>query len=503
MKMTQQLTSVLLIVGIIIVVNILSQQFFFRLDLTADKQYTLSNATKNILQSLEEPVTITAYFSENLPSNIAKTRNDFQDMLTEYNQISKGMVNYIFKNPNEKEESQQEAMQNGVSPVMVNVREKDQMTQKQAFLGAVVEMGSQKDVLPFIQPGAALEYMLSTSIKKISVVDKPVIGWLQGHGEASLQEVTQANASLNILYSVQPFELSDSAGVPANMKTIAIVAPKDSFPPMHFNLLDDFLARGGNIFMGVDRVAGELSGNPPMGSSLTTGLEGWLQTKGITLQNSFLIDANCGTINVMQQQGMFRFATPVQFPYLPIINKFADHPITKGLEAAVLPFASPISYSGDSSKRFTPIAFSSDKSGTQNAPLMFDISKRWSDADFPLSSQAVAGVLEGNLVGSTAARIVVVGDGDFPVNQGQQQAQGDGVNLLVNSIDWLSDDTGLIDLRTKGATSRPIDTMEDGKRQLIKWSNFLVPILFAILYGLFRSQVRSRKRMQRQAERYS
>ena len=90
--------------------------------------------------------------------------------------------------------------------------------------------------------------------------------------------------------------------------------------------------------------------------------------------------------------------------------------------------------------------------------------------------------------------MVVIADGDFAVSEGQQQINPDNVNLLVNSIDWLSDDTGLVSLRTQGATARPIDELEDGKKAFLKYFNFLLPIVLVIGYGIFRAQ---RNRMLR------
>ncbi len=101
--------------------------------------------------------------------------------------------------------------------------------------------------------------------------------------------------------------------------------------------------------------------------------------------------------------------------------------------------------------------------------------------------------------------MVVIADGDFPVNGTGQQVQKlkpDNVNLLVNAIDWLSDDTGLIELRTKGVTSRPLDQVEDGRKALIKWLNFLLPILLIIIYGIFRMQRNRNIRMKRMEEDY-
>src|SRR5690606_15884384 len=119
-------STVALTIGIVIAVNLLADEYYFRLDLTEDKQYTLSPATRDILADLEEPVTVKAYFSENLPPNIAKTRKDFQDLLIEYANLSDDQVVYEFIDPNKKENYEQEAVEKGIQPVLFYSREKDQ-----------------------------------------------------------------------------------------------------------------------------------------------------------------------------------------------------------------------------------------------------------------------------------------------------------------------------------------------------------------------------------------
>lgn len=498
----KNITSVLLIIGIVLVANLLSNQFFFRWDFTEDQQFTLSNATKDILKNLEEPVTVSAYFSEDLPTDIAKTKTDFREMLLEYANLSKGMVNYEFINPNESEETEGEAQQNGIRPVMINVREKDQTKQQRAYLGALVQMGDRREVIPFLQPNGPMEYPLSTTIKKLAVIDKPAVGLIQGHGEAGQNELGQVIQSLSILYTVENVDLNQAEQIPDRIKTVALVAPKDSFPPSHFAKLDQFLARGGNLFLAVDGVKGDFS--TAQGTVLTTGLEGWLKQKGLELENSFVVDVNCGTVSVQQRQGFMTFNTPVKFHYLPLLGPFPEHPVTKGLEQVMFTFASPVRYIGDGKTTFTPIATTSAKSGILQAPITFDVAnKKWTNADFPLSNVAVGGILEGNIVGETASKIILLSDGEFPITSGQGRPQNeDNISLMVNSIDWLSDDTGLIDLRTKGVASRPIDELEDGDKAFYKWFNFFLPIVLIILYGIFRMQRKRGIRMQRMQERY-
>jgi gliding-associated putative ABC transporter substrate-binding component GldG len=498
MKKTAKIsTTIALVSVIVIIVNILAENYKFRLDLTEGKVYTLSKATRDILKNLEKPVTITAYFSKNLPPNIGNIAGDLKDMLIEYGDRSKGMVVYKFVNPNENDESEREAVQNGIQPIMINVREKDQVKQQKAFMGAIVSMGKEKEKIPFFQPGSAMEYALSTAIKKLSVVDKPSVALIQGHGEPPVSDIMQVYTELSILYNVQSLTLTDTTVIPDKFKTVAIIRPRDTIPASQLLVLDNYLARGGNIFLAVNRVAGNFTN--ATGTPVSVGLEEWLRKKGITISDNFIIDVTCGYVTAIQQQGNITMSSQIQFPYLPVIHKFADNPITRGLESVSLQFASPITFSGDSTKKFTPIAFSSDESGSLKTPLYFDIQKKWQKSDFPMSSLIVAGILEGKLSGNINSRMVLVSNGDFAVgnSKGSNQLPQDNISLLVNSIDWLSDDTGLIELRTKGITSRPIKHLEDGTKAFLKWFNFLAPVVLIIIYGLIRMQINYRKRVKR------
>jgi len=494
-------TQILLILAVLVIINVLSEQFFFRLDFTADQRYTLSKASKDILKQLDEPVTVTAYFTEDLPPDLATTRRDFKDLLIEYASISGGNVLYEFINPNKDQETEQKAFQAGVQPVLVSTREKDEATQKKVFMGAVVQMGEDKEVIPFMQPGAAMEYSLSTSIKKLAVTEKPVIGILQGHGEPSLNAMSQVMQSMSILYNIEPVNLSDTSLNLGKYKTLAMVGTQDSIPPYHFYVLDQYLAQGGNLFIAMNRVKGDFT--TIQGTSFGTGLETWLANKGLVVEDNFVVDGNCGNISV--RQGNFPFPVQMKFHYFPAIINFADHPITKGLEQVILPFASSITYTGDTANYYQPIAMSSEKSGTLSTPLYFDIQKKWSGNDFPLKNVAVGAILQGNLAGNTASSIILISNGQFPINgegQNAQQIAPDNVSLMVNSIDYLSDDTGLIDLRTKGVTSRPLDQIEDGRKTFLKWLNFLSPIILILIYGIIRMQQKRNLKVKRMEQGY-
>ena len=113
MRFTQSTLIIrqLLFIGIFIMLNVLVYSYFFRLDFTADKRYTLSQSTLDILVDLEEPITVTAYFTEDLPASLSILKNDFRDLLYEYQTKSDGQLVFEFISPNEDEAKKQEADQ--------------------------------------------------------------------------------------------------------------------------------------------------------------------------------------------------------------------------------------------------------------------------------------------------------------------------------------------------------------------------------------------------------
>lgn len=479
---------ILLVLGIVLLANILAARFFFRLDFTEDKRYTLSSATREMLADLGEPVTVKAYFSNNLPPQLDRVRRDFRDMLVEYTQASRGMVVYEFIDPLEDEEGEMKAQQDGIMQMQVQVREKDQLKAQIAYMGAVIELGDGKEPLPVIQNTSGMEYFLTSGIRKLAVVDKPVVGLLLGHGETGMNGISMALRDLSVLYRVEEVSLTDTTDELARFNTLVVLGPNDSIPSGHLDQLSSYLARGGNLMLAIDRVDADLNSGYPMGRSISTGLEGWLQRYGLKVNDNFVLDASAVTVMATMQQGPFTVQQPILFPYIPLISTFGDHPVAGGLEQVMLNFTSSIDYTGDSSLVYTPLLLSSEYSATRPATTYIDAGYQWSDRDFNMSGLTLGAALEGPLEGAPA-KMVLIADGSFPVSQGQQQQiHPDNVNLLVNAIDWLSDDTGLMELRTQGATARPIDEMEDGKKTFIKYFNFLLPLLLALGYGIFRAQ---------------
>lgn len=483
----------LVVAGILIILNVISSVFFFRADFTEDKRYTLDRSTKRILREVETPIIMTLYVSDDLPPDVNRTVQDLKNLLIEYNHYSKKNIDFEFINPNANEELEQEAIAAGINPVPLEVREKDQIKVQRVFLGMSIQVGDKSEIIPLIKPGIVMEYTLSTLIKRLTITDKPKIGYITGHGEPTLDKLDQAMAELSVLYDITPIHLLSEPNL-SDYKSLLLIAPMATISTTQFGRLDKYLADGGNLFIAIERVNGML--NDGIGISVNTGLETWLQTKGLYVDDSFIVDKKCGTVTV-QQQGYFSYPQQINFPFLPVVSKFANHTITDGIETVILQFASPMSFMGDSTINYQPLAYTSDISGKLKAPISFNIGRVWRAQDFLYPNLTVAVAMNGKMGGEKEARICVVGDGSFIVNgRGANKItiQKDNINFLANAVDWLSDDTGLMSLRTKGISSRPLREITDGRVFFLKYLNFLLPLVLLICYGLFRfERIRSKR----------
>ncbi|MDX1639103.1 MAG: GldG family protein [Balneolaceae bacterium] len=502
--------QLLLVVGIAVTVNLLADELLLRLDLTEDNRYTLSEASIEIAESLDDPVTVTAYFSENMPPQLARAEDEFRNFLEEFRAYSDGNLEYQFINPNESDQTEQEAQQAGVRPVTIDVRERDQVSQRRAYFGAVFEYGGQREPIPVIQPGSALEYSIASTIKQLTIEQKPKVGLLQGHGEPTRQEMTQVAGQLSQMYEVTEVSGLDTTAVPPDIEVLLVVAPEQELSQQELVHIDQYLMAGGHVIFAVNRIRA----NPQRGMAMpqNTGVERLLASYNIPVNADLVSDANAASIQVQQRQGQFQIVNQVQYPYIPLVNNFGNHPISQGLESALFQFVSSIDTSQvDSTQVLSTLAMSSEQAGIARGRFNLSPMQEWTRQSFPESNIPLAAAVEGRFssafVGvdtvdveldrSQETAIVVFGDGDFVINgsgQQQQRLPEDNINLMVNAVDWLADDTGLIELRTQGVTNRPLVNLEEGTKTVLKYLNTFLPIALVVGYGIYRYQRRKARR---------
>lgn len=497
------LTSFIVVVFLGVLANIAFTYYFIRFDITKEKRYSLSKVTKDIISTLKRPITVKAYFSSNVPTNYVTTKKDLREMLVEYNRYSRGNVVYEFRDPIESEEMEQKALKEGIQPINIAVREKDQLKQIKGYMGLVIEYGEKREVIPFLSPEASIEYTLTSSIRKLTIEEKPKIAfmvWGKSIASSRLRGILQ---ELQKIYQVEDFYPdSNKFNLPENTKTLCIISPEDSLLPAHINAIDSFLTDGGSLFISYHPMSANF--RFAMVNYIPTNFHAFLKQKGIEIENKIVVDSRCGYVGVRQNFGGFNLVQQIPFPYFPIITKFAEHPITKGIPRIMLQLASPLKFVGDTSKIiFKPIAFTSEYSGTFTAPLYLSLDKEWNKSDFPEKHIPVVGILEGKWNPNSAKnfKMVIIASNRFLVGEeeGANEIPEEHMVFTLNALEWLSEQTELVDLRTKLLKAKPIlKELSDTQKAIIKWLNFTLPILIVIGIGIWRYILNQKKKLKYQ-----
>lgn len=511
----EAILQVLLIAGSLIALTYTANQFLWRADLTENNRYTLASASHDIAQGLQDPVTVTAYFSANLPARFGRTKDEFRALLQEFRAAADGNVEFTFVNPGEDDEKAKKARQAGIRPVSISVREQNKMTQKRAYLGAVFQYQDQREVIPFVEPGSSLEYEIASTMRKFTRDQKSVLGLLQGHGEPSMGEMAQLRSAVKDRYDIQTISGVDSTGVPANVDVLLVARPEKELSTQAALAIDQYVMRGGRVLFALNRAQTNMRFGRARPKS--TGLEPLLDTYGLPIRADLVRDRNASVVRVQQRRGGFRTVNRIPYPYLPKIANFSDHPITEGLDQTIFRFVSSLDTAKvDTSATLTVLARSSNQSAAASLPASIRPQQEWTVADFSGSSLPVAGLLEGSFSSAFAdvdtlsvertqsadTKVAVFGDGDFMVNgsgQRKRRLPEGNINLIANSLDYLSDDTGLLSLRTQRVTSRPLKQISPTSQTILKYLNVLLPILLVIGYGLVRYR-RNQARRQRWKE---
>ncbi|MFY0673781.1 MAG: GldG family protein [Bacteroidia bacterium] len=477
-------TKAILVVAILVLINVVANMLYFRADLTKDQRYTLSNGTKQVVENLEDVVTIKAYMSENLNAEFDNHRREIVNILEEYKEISNGNIELVIVNPVD-DEQKEEALKLQIPQVNLQEQAKDKLEVETAFLGLAFEMGTQTDVIPILAPNSPIEYPITKSIYKVANDVKQKIGVVSGHGEMSKDQMPQLTQEAEVFYQFEDVVLG-SANL-QDYKALLWINPQDTVTEIEFGKVNDFMQQGGGVFVAYSNafMNGGQQNQPLMFNDNSGTFETWLNSKGVQFENAVLFDINAQDvpISMFEQRRIF---------YFPIIQNFGEHVSTSGLSVVTLQLSSPISYQGVGS--FSPTLFSSELSGRSNMPVFFNLNKEWAENEFNEKAIPIAGAIENGL-----EKMVVVSNAEFISNgQGQnmQQINPGNVSLVLNSLDWLSENTALTALRGKGIQSTPIKNIEESKRNLYKYGNFLLPLFLIVLYGFLRFQSKKRKRQK-------
>ena len=479
-----------IILASVILLNLIGKNWFVRFDLTENQIYSLSSSSKSVVSKIEDPFIIKIYFSNDLPGQYGNNRRYLQDILEEYSAYSSGNLRFEFYSPETDEQLTQDAQKYGIQPVQLQVVENDKVEIKKVYMGMVLLYEDKRESIPIIQTSTGLEYDITTKIKKMVDSDKKTLGMVSlGSQDISNQNLTQA---LNERYQVRP-NLTLSSSVPENIDLLLINGVSDSISIEEQNNLINYISRGGNVFIGQNRISVDIQTQQAV--PIQSNIFDLLSSYGLNINENLVLDKMCGQVNVQQQVSIFRMAVPMDYPYLPIIKKFnRDDVIVNNLESMSLIFPSEIqsdSVYSNNLVEFVPLLFTSNNSSTvsQFYNLNPDPKANPIFSQLNQSSKVLgARVLVADNQTGIESNIILVSDSKIFADQGGGSSPENRI-FIMNAIDYLLGDSELIALRSREVTDRPLLSENDGvdAKTRLTWKivNMLLPTVLIVLLGVW------------------
>jgi gliding-associated putative ABC transporter substrate-binding component GldG len=503
LKKTDLSITVILLIGIVVVLNFFSYQLFLRLDLTQDRVFSISKASKNTVAKLDDIINIKAYFSDNLPNQVLSLRQEVADILDEYAAYSNGKIKIEFIDPNDNEDLQRELYMLGIPQLTFEVYEKDKRQLVNGYMGLAISYGDKTEVIAAVkQNTSGLEYQLTTAIKKVVTEEIATIGILEGKGTKDMQtEMQTAYEELLGLYSVEIVSLDDEAAeINPDIDTLLIIGATESFSENELEAINDFVVRGGALMVLNDGIT---IGQGLQANINQNNIGDLLSKYGINLDKNLVADTQSGMASF--SQGFFTFSTPYAFwPKISEGGFNAENSAVSNLESVIFPWVSSISVDGSKINEadYSYLAHSSDKSWALSdnfniAPSAGGISPQGEQKIRDLAV-LVNGQLDNPYAEEGAekflGKIIVVGDSEFATDSFIQNTP-DNLNFFQNLVDILSFDEDLIKIRSKGASLRPIEKeLSDSAKIAIRYLNVFGVTIIVMAFGMIRYFMRRRSR---------
>ncbi|HAW50020.1 TPA: hypothetical protein DCX16_03610 [bacterium] len=444
--------------------NFLSSYLFIRLDLTEENIYSLSKSTKDILKNLDDDVSITAYFSRNVPPRISGIRTEVSDLLEEYRAYSKGKVKFSFVAPEDRPEIERHVQILGIPKVRITVVEKDKIEAHPVYLGIDVFHKKNHLVIPFVQSPNLLEYDITSSILKLSKGMRKSVGIL---GDISnyqiIKELTEKEYSFSL---IKPDE-------PINVNTLVIIGSSS----VKSDKIIEFIKNGGGVFLLQDTI--KIDGPIAIPEPVQNPLDAY-----VSIRQDLVLDPFC--THASFDGGGYLFTVPYLFWIKIERNGFnSENPITSNLESLIFLWTSTI----DVKTEADILVSSSKDSWTQEG--YFDLNPKQmiipkEKNSYPI---AVSFTLENG-------RVIVVGNTRFIDNRCLSQFKDNSI-FFMNCLEWLSFGGELIGIRSKGKAERPLRALSIEKKVIMKYTVIFFSPIFVILFGILKMSL---QRIRKESE---
>ncbi|MEQ9186487.1 MAG: gliding motility-associated ABC transporter substrate-binding protein GldG [Cryomorphaceae bacterium] len=537
-----------LLIGLVsvLLINYLGSFVFERFDLTAEKRYTLSETTVSTLEHLDDVVFIRVYLEGNLPTEFREMRAATKEMLDDMRAYAGGNLEYEFINPSaspkeeERVEVYKELTRQGLQFTNIRMRAGDKVSEQIIFPGAILSYNGKETPIQLLksQAGASqgkmieqsiqqLEYEFMSSIQKLADAAEMHVAFIEGHGELDRLQTADAERALSEFYAVERIHIDEQLDALDGIDVIIIAQPDSSFSEKDKFIIDQFIMRGGKALWSIDPVFARMdslkTSQFTMGLVLEHNLTDQLFKYGVRLNNDLVLDLEALPIPIVTgmvgNQPNYEMFT---WYYMPLISGSEHHPISRNMERLRSEFVSTMDLVDVENVEATPLLLTSNKSRLVNAPtrISFNMLRETPKYDMYHGGPFTVGaLLEGRfpsvftnrlprqivdnekinfLKESTPTKMIVVADGDLLKNEVTRsdekfyalgyykytdQMYGNR-EFLLNAMNYLLDDSGLINVRNKEYKIRLLDqTKVDEERYFWQALNTALPIALVFLLG--------------------
>ncbi|MCD6422973.1 MAG: GldG family protein, partial [Elusimicrobia bacterium] len=409
-----------------------------------------------------------------------------EDLLEEYRSYKRAKFKIEIKDPAKEKELADEAMQAGVYPIQFTSIEADKYEVKEGYMGLVFYYKDRKEVIPFIKETEGLEYLISSTIKKLINPENKKIGVLDEFDCTTLDDNDTIKGQFEGRFTMEKVKLDKDLG---DFSALLVISPKKKIDEENMTKLKTLIKQVPTAFF-IDKLDVPLTSF--YAKKVEADLSEILSEYGLKLKNGTVLDLQNQRIGVQQRRGWFTISNIVEYPPFVVATKFAKTPPTLGMERVVLPFVNAFEVKKSTQYKTTELIFSSPKSWLDTITV-FNPLQRFIIPPAPPRGPFTLGVS----VVSDKERLIFVGTSRFI----EPQTVQDPANLtfFMNIIDWLIQDQDLISIRTKGVVFRPLKKVSAGTKLFFKYVNLFGNSFVLLLIGiiLWRKNASRRKVLQK------
>ena len=543
----------IIVILAIVLANVLSQQFYGRFDLTKDKRYTLSKVAIETIKNVDSPIIIDVFLEGEFPSEFKRLRNETKQILEEFKVHNPNII-FNFFNPTQDEENKDQIIsqltERGLQPYQINVKESGKTSQTIIFPWALASYEDYSVKIPLIKNRLGdtqqdlvnnsvqhLEYAFADAFKKLTQDKEKRIAILKGNGQLDDVYIADFLQSVREYYFIAPFTLDSVEQQPQKtleqIKSFDLVIsakPSLAFTEEEKLVLDQHLMNGGkSIWLTEGIVMDRDSLYSENGSAVAVikdlNLNDFFFKYGVRINPNIVLDMYSSPIPLAVGEGNNMQVMPISWQYSPLAASNPEHPITTNLDLVKFDFTSEIDTLKNNLKK-TILLQSSPLSKLQGVPAMISLDVVTAEPDrtsFNKGPQNLAVLIEGSFTSvynnrllpfdlsnyknvSEPTKMLVISDGDVIKNEVIRNKPQDlsfdrssnqlvgNKELLLNAVNYMLQDDGLVELRSKQIAIAFLDPEKIGPEKT-KWQIITValPLLILTIFTLLYSNIRKRQ----------